>query len=191
MKSGARHVVLFTALGAALFVLAVTSTGKAYDAEACRIALHVLQQKKRETVGKIAVLPYSVAEPLSRAEAEETARYVRGMGPIDLDGEIKLELLRKSVDLEDFSPVKECADLRQWMDASHIIYDEAQIEGAKPVNGRYPFVIIGLSMPAVSAERGEALMTVSTSEGSLGLSWIKKRKDGRWVIEDDVDTAIS
>lgn len=191
MKSRARHVVLFTALGAAFFVLAITSTGKVYDAEACRIALHVLQQKKRETVGQIAVLPYSVAEPLSRAEAEETARYVRGIGPIDLDGETKLDLLLKSADLEDFSPVKECADLRQWMDASHIIYDEAQIEGAKPVNGRYPFLIIGLSMPAVSTERGEALMTVSTSEGGLGLSWIKRTKDGRWAIEEEVETAIN
>ena len=186
-----RHVVLLTALGAALFVLAITSTGKAYDGEACRVALHVLQQKKRETVRQIAVLPHSVAEPLSQAESKETARYVRGMGPIDLDGETKLELLLKSADLEDFSPVKECADLRQWMDASHIIYDEAQIERAKRVNGRYPFVIIGLSMPAVSTERGKALMTVSTSEEGLSLSWIKRTKDGRWAIEEEVETAIS
>ncbi|WP_144037933.1 hypothetical protein [Sphingopyxis sp. KK2] len=195
MKASSRYIVLFTALGIAFFTVAITSTGTAYDDEACHVALQILQEKKRGIVGPVAVSIPSAATPTTRTAAEEIVRDIRRDGPVDPAEEFMLELIVKSADVDELRPVEECENVQQWMKSSHIIHDQMQIEKAEPVNGRYPFAIVRLSMPAVSNDGNHALMYISTTYGPLAgggyMAWIKRQEDDRWAIDEEMQMWVS
>ena len=195
MKETSRHIVLITALSVVFFTLAIVSTGKAYDDEACNVALDILKEKKRGIVGPMAVSAPSPAPSLARPEAEGFVRDARRGGPVDAADEFMLELMVKSADVDELRPTEECANIQRWMDASQIIHDQPRIEKAEPVEGRYPFAIVRVSMPAVSDDGNHALMYVSTTHGPLAgggyMAWIKRQKDGRWAIDEELRMWVS
>lgn len=188
MKRGT-DIVLFATLAIVLLTLALVQSGPRQDDEACDVALQVLKYLQYENDGKIAVSTGSANNlDMSRTEVEQYAAHWRSNNRMDAAGEIFLDLAIKEAAVKDVKPVEECANIRQWLDKSHIIHDDAQIDAAKAGKEIYPFTIVAISMPVLSDDRNHAQMSIAQVSGAFagegeGVS-LKRQKNNRWRIEN-------
>ena len=114
---------------------------------------------------------------------------------MDAESEMVLNLLIKEAEVDKLKPVEECANIRQWLDLSHIIHDDAQIDAATEGKERYPFTLISISMPVVSDDRDHAQMMIGQVYGALAggryTIRLKRRENNRWRIENRTGTSVN
>lgn len=96
------------------------------------------------------------------------------------------------------SAVATCGSVQAWLRGKGIRYGEAAVESATrgiPWNGTYRAVILGLSLPAISADHQEAVMVTSSYSGPLGgggnMLHLKRTPEGVWKQAATVGLYIS
>lgn len=195
MRRGNNNVI-FATLTVVLFTLTLVQSGPRQDDEACDIALQTLKYLRYENGGKIAVSTESANNlGMSRAEVEQFAAHKRSNNRMDAESEMFLTLAIKEADVDNLKPVEECVNIRQWLDALHIIRDDAQIDAVRAGKEKYPFTIVRISMPVVSVDRDHAQMWIEQVSGALAgageIVSLKRQEGDRWRIENRAGMWIS
>lgn len=96
------------------------------------------------------------------------------------------------------SAVAACGSLRDWLDARHIGYGTRAIDAATrdiPWNGEYRATLLGLSLPAVSADHRQAVLIRSSYIGPMGgggsMIHLKRMRDRSWKAISEIGLYVS
>lgn len=159
---------------------------------ACGIALDYAQRFRTdwEKLGRPIAIRY---EPGLSVPTRQKLEQVLADNP-EFEGGPEVAITLAAADLRDRRVMDECSNLRNWVQTSGILSDDARIDELTR-QPEWPIAVLSMSLPAVSEDGSTALFYSRKYAGPLAGALMavtyKKQASGKWVLHDEEELAIS